>query len=70
MAKYFVGPANGRKQMNEDVNLSCALPSQYDNWEAIQWRKVIQRVTRLQRRIAKAVQKKQWGNANIIRISS
>jgi len=42
--------------MNEDVNLSCALPALADNWESIQWKKIIQRVNRLQRRIAKAVQ--------------
>ena len=63
MAKDFVEPANERKQMSENGNLSCALSSQTDNWETIQWRKVIQRVNRLQRRIAKAVQKKQWGKA-------
>jgi RNA-directed DNA polymerase len=52
--------------MNENENLSCALPSHTDNWETIQWRKIIQRVTRLQRRIAKAVQKKQWGKAKAL----
>lgn len=41
--------------MNEDVNLSCALPHHTDNWGTIAWRKVIQKVLRLQRRIAKAV---------------
>ena len=41
--------------MNENENLSCALPHQIDNWNSILWRKVIQRVSRLQRRIAKAV---------------
>ena len=52
--------------MNEDVNLSCALSSQSNNWDTIQWRKVIQRVIRLQRRIAKAVKKKQWGKAKAL----
>lgn len=52
--------------MNENENLSCALSSQHDNWESIQWKKVIQRVNRLQRRIAKAVQKKQWGKAKAL----
>ena len=66
MAKDFIEPANERKQMNENVNLSCALSSQTNNWETIQWRKVIQRVNRLQRRIAKAVQKKQWGKAKAL----
>jgi RNA-directed DNA polymerase len=66
MAKYFVEPAYGRKQMNENEDLSCALPSRCNNWEAIQWRKVIQKVNRLQRRIAKAVQKKQWSKAKAL----
>ena len=66
MAKDFIEPANERKQMNENVNLSCALSSQTNNWETIQWKKVIQRVNRLQRRIAKAVQKKQWGKAKAL----
>ena len=47
--------------MNENVNLSCALPHLKDDWSAIKWRKVIQKVNRLQRRIAKAVTNKQWG---------
>ena len=40
--------------MNGNENLSCALPHKLNNWETILWRKVIQHVTRLQRRIAKA----------------
>lgn len=52
--------------MNENEDLSCALPSRCDNWDAIQWRKVIQKVNRLQRRIAKAVQKKQWSKAKAL----
>lgn len=52
--------------MSENGNSSYALSSQYDNWETIPWRKVIQRVNRLQRRIAKAVQKKQWGKAKAL----
>jgi len=63
MAKYVIEPAYERKQMNEDVNLSCALSAPMYNWETIPWRKVIQKVNRLQRRIAKAVQQKQWGKA-------
>jgi len=47
--------------MNEDVNSSCALPHHTDNWGTIVWRKVIQKVLRLQRRIAKAVKVGQWG---------
>ena len=49
--------------MNEDANSSCALTAQYDNWQTIPWKNVIQRVSRLQRRIAKAVQNEQWGKA-------
>jgi len=66
MARLFIEPVNGRKQMNENVNLSCALPAHTDHWKTIMWRKVIQRVSRLQRRIAKAVQKKQWGKAKAL----
>ena len=66
MAIGFVEPANERKQMNENVNLSCAISSHMANWETIQWKKVIQRVYRLQRRIAKAVQKKQWNKAKAL----
>ncbi len=40
--------------MNENNNLSCALPGIYDNWNTIPWKKVIHEVTRQQRRIAKA----------------
>jgi len=54
------------KQMNENENLSCALPHQTDNWNTIAWRKVIQRVTRLQRRIAKAVKEGLWGKAKAL----
>ncbi len=49
--------------MNEDINLSCALPGVYDNWNTIPWRKFIHEVNRQQRRIAKAVQQKQFGKA-------
>ncbi len=63
MAKVFIEPVNGRKQMNENVNLSCALQGTYDRWDSIPWRKVIHEVTRQQRRIAKAVQQKQFGKA-------
>jgi len=44
-------------------NSSCALPHHTDNWNTIIWRKVIQRVNRLQRRIAKAVKEGKWGKA-------
>jgi len=47
--------------MNEKVISSCALPHHTDNWDTIVWRKVIQRVNRLQRRIAKAVKEGRWG---------
>jgi len=47
--------------MNENENSSCALPHHTDNWGTIAWRKVIQKVLRLQRRIAKAVKVGQWG---------
>jgi RNA-directed DNA polymerase len=66
MAKVFLEPANERKQMNENVNSSCALPHHTDNWDTILWRKVIQSVSRLQRRIAKAVKEKRWGKAKAL----
>ena len=52
--------------MNENENSSCALAHQTDNWNLIIWRKVIQRVNRLQRRIAKAVKEKRWGKAKAL----
>jgi len=52
--------------MNENNNSSCALPHQYDNWETIIWRKVIKKVNRLQRRIAKAVKEGRWGKAKAL----
>jgi len=52
--------------MNENENLSCALPHQLNNWETILWRKVIQHVTRLQRRIAKAVKQGHWAKAKAL----
>ena len=52
--------------MNENENSSCALPHQIDNWETIVWRKVIQRVSRLQRRIAKAVKEGRWGKVKAL----
>ena len=54
------------EQMNENANSSCALPQTIDNWHLIQWRKVIQRVNRLQRRIAKAVKEGHWGKAKAL----
>ena len=47
--------------MSEEEISSCALPHHTDNWDTIAWRKVIQRVSRLQRRIAKAVKEGKWG---------
>jgi RNA-directed DNA polymerase len=52
--------------MNENVNSSCALPHHTDNWNTIMWRKVIHRVRRLQRRIAKAVKEGRWGKAKAL----
>ena len=52
--------------MNENVNSSCALPHHTDHWHTILWRKVIQRVSRLQRRIAKAVKEGKWGKAKAL----
>lgn len=52
--------------MNEDANSSCALPHKLNNWETILWRKVIQHVTRLQRRIAKAVKQGRWAKAKAL----
>jgi len=47
--------------MSEEEISSCALPHRIDSWDTIAWRKVIQRVSRLQRRIAKAVKEGRWG---------
>jgi RNA-directed DNA polymerase len=66
MARNFREPANERKQMNEDSDPSCALTHHTDNWATIQWRKVIQSVSRLQRRIAKAVKEKRWGKVKAL----
>jgi RNA-directed DNA polymerase len=66
MALSVTEPANGRKQMNENENLSCALPNKPENWKAIVWRKVIQNVNRLQRRIAKAVKQGRWAKAKAL----
>ena len=52
--------------MNEDGNLSCALPLPDDYWQTILWSKVIWKVDRLQRRIAKAVKEKYWGKAKAL----
>lgn len=52
--------------MNENANSSCALTHHTDNWHTIMWRKVIQRVSRLQRRIAKAVKEGRWGKVKAL----
>ena len=44
----------------------CALPHKLNNWETILWRKVIQHVSRLQRRIAKAVKEGRWAKAKAL----
>ena len=46
-----------------NVNHTCALQHNIDNWDSIQWSKVINRVNRLQYRIAKAVRENKWGKA-------
>jgi RNA-directed DNA polymerase len=66
LAKSFTEPANGRKQMNENVNLSCALPLPNDYWKTILWSKVIVKVNRLQCRIAKAVKEGRWAKAKAL----
>jgi len=66
MAKSVIEPANGRKQMNENENLSCALPLPKDYWQTILWSKVIFNVNRLQRRIAKAVKEGRWAKAKAL----
>lgn len=62
----MIEPANGRKQMNEEAISSCALPHHADKWSNIVWRKVIQQVSRLQRRIAKAVKEGRWGKVKAL----
>ena len=52
--------------MNENENSSCALPLQKNYWQTILWSKVILKVNRLQRRIAKAVKEKHWGKAKAL----
>ncbi|MCP4265915.1 MAG: group II intron reverse transcriptase/maturase, partial [Candidatus Brocadiaceae bacterium] len=52
--------------MNENVNLSCALPLPNDYWQTILWSKVIYKVNRLQRRIAKAVKEGRWAKAKAL----
>ncbi len=52
--------------MNENADSSCARPHSTENWNLIQWRKVIQRVNRLQRRIAKAIKENRWGKAKAL----
>ena len=64
--RTFIEPVNGRKQMNENANSSCALTHPLGNWNLIPWKKIIQRVNRLQRRIAKAVKEKRWGKAKAL----
>jgi len=66
MAKSVIEPVKGRKQMNENENLSCAHPLPNDYWESILWSKVIVKVDKLQRRIAKAVKEKRWGKAKAL----
>jgi len=51
--RFFVKPINCKKQMN--VNHTCALQHEIENWESIKWAKVIYRVNRLQKRVAKAI---------------
>ena len=52
--------------MNENVFSSCALPRHSDNWHTISWPAVIQKVNRLQRRIAKAVKEGRWGKVKAL----
>ena len=52
--------------MNENEYSSCALPLPMNYWQSILWSKVIQKVNRLQRRIAKAVKEKHWGKAKAL----
>jgi RNA-directed DNA polymerase len=54
------------KQMNPEVHRGCALSLPNDYWETILWSKVIVKVNRLQRRIAKAVKEKRWGKAKAL----
>lgn len=49
-----------------NVNHTCALQHAEDNWKSIQWAKVIYRVNRLQKRIAKAVKEGKWGKAKAL----
>lgn len=62
--EVFIEPINCKKQMN--VNHTCALQHNIDDWETIKWSKVIYRVNRLQRRIAKAIREGRWGKAKAL----
>jgi RNA-directed DNA polymerase len=61
MAKDISEPVNCKKQMN--VNHTCALQHNIDDWGSIKWSRVIYRVNRLQFRIAKAIREGKWGKA-------
>ena len=59
-------PANGRKQMNENVNFIVCTPTPQRLLANHSMAKVILKVNRLQRRIAKAVKEKHWGKAKAL----
>jgi len=54
------------KQMNPEVHRGCALSLPNNYWETILWTKVIVKVNRLQRRIAKAVKEKLWAKSKAL----
>lgn len=47
-------------------NNTCALQNNDLDWATINWKAIIQRVVRLQRRIAKAIAAKHWGKAKAL----
>ncbi len=49
-----------------NVNHTCAVQHTTDNWESIEWAKVIYRVNRLQKRVAKAIREGRWGKAKAL----
>jgi len=61
MAKDISEPVNCKKQMN--VNHTCALQHNIEDWDTIKWSQIIYRVNRLQFRIAKAIREGKWGKA-------
>ena len=70
MAQTIVEPFVCKKlQMNENNNLTCALTAdnyEFNYWNTINWKIVIYKVERLQKRVAKAIVNKQFDKAKAL----